>query len=67
MSETVRETLEIDKSGRNTIPDSIREVTDLQGKKAYCQVENYGNNKILITILQRWTPNDTPGRDVIKK
>jgi len=67
MSEVVRDTLEISKTGRCSFCPAIRKITDIQGKKAFCQVENYGKDKILITILQRWTPTDTPGRDVVKK
>lgn len=57
MTETVRETCEIGTDGRNTIPNAVQRAVNIKGKKAYCQVENYGENKILFTILSRWEPN----------
>jgi len=63
----VRETSELSEDGRNTMPESIRKARDVMGKKAYLQWETYGKDKILITILTKWSPQKTPGRDVMKK
>jgi hypothetical protein len=65
--EIVRDTLEIGTDGRLTVQEPIRKVVGIFGMKAYCQIENYGKNKILITILNRWKPTDGPGRDVVRK
>lgn len=70
MGETsiIRETSELGVNGRITIPDKVREAVDVKGKKAYCQIENYGKDKVLITILNRWQPSHRgPGKDVVKK
>jgi bifunctional DNA-binding transcriptional regulator/antitoxin component of YhaV-PrlF toxin-antitoxin module len=66
--ETVRETATIQPDGRTTIPDAIRKAVNIYEQKAFCQVENYGKDKILLTILSRWTPTKRgPGKDVVKK
>jgi bifunctional DNA-binding transcriptional regulator/antitoxin component of YhaV-PrlF toxin-antitoxin module len=66
--ETVREVMTLGADGRMTIPDKVRRITDLINKKAFCTVENYGRDKILIIIESRWTPSARtgPGRDFIK-
>lgn len=56
MSEPARDTVEIQADGRTTIPVSVRKEIDLMGKKAWCQVENYGKDKVLLTILNRFEP-----------
>jgi len=66
-TEIVRETLEISEDGRTTIKENLRKVLDIDGKKAFCQIENYGKDKIVITILNRWVPiKRGPGKDVVK-
>ena len=66
--ETVRETMTLGADGRMTVPDKVRKKTDVYNKKAFCTVENYGPNKILITIESRWIPGHSgPGRDVVEK
>lgn len=57
MTETVRETCEGGADGRMTIPDAVQRAVNIKGKKVYYQVENYGENKILLTILNRWEPD----------
>jgi hypothetical protein len=54
MAEVERDTVEIQADGRTTIPVSVRKVVDLMGKKAWCQVENYGKDKVLLTIMNRF-------------
>lgn len=54
--------------GRTTIPDAIRKAVNIEGLKAICEVENYGENKILLTILTRFKPTKrNPGKDVVKR
>lgn len=67
--EKVRETVTIQADGRMTIPDIVRKATNIYGQKAFCQIENYGKDKILLTILNRWEPPKTkgPGKDMVKK
>jgi len=69
MSE-VRDTITVQADGRTTIPDSVRAARGIKGKKAFCQVETFGKDKILLTIMSTWTPNPKrkgPGRDVLHK
>jgi len=69
-SEIVRDTVTIQADGRMTIPDGVRKAVNIQGQKAFCQAENYGKDKILLTIMNRWTPNPHtkgPGKDVVSK
>ena len=40
---TVSASLTIAEDGRTTIPDKIRSQTDMEGKQAFCNVENYGH------------------------
>ena len=66
--EVARATMTLGADGRLTIPDEVRKKTDIYNKKAFCTVENYGQNKILITIESRWTPgHGGPGRDYQKR
>jgi len=66
-TETIRETCEMELAGRIVIPYTLRQALNLLNVKAYCQVENYGEDKILITILRRWVPSKKgPGKDVVK-
>lgn len=67
-AETVRDTVTIQLDGRITIPDEVRKAINIYGHKAFCQIENYGENKILLTVLSRWTPTHrTPGKDMVIK
>lgn len=54
--ETVRAVLTVLEDGRLTIPRSVRKIVGIDERKAFCQVENYGKDKILLTILNRWQP-----------
>jgi len=68
--EVVRDTVTIQADGRMTIPDVVRKAVNIQGQKAFCQAENYGKDKILLTIMNRWTPNPRtkgPGKDIVTK
>jgi len=66
-TEIVRETLEIAEDGRTTIKETIRKAVDIVDKKAFCQIENYGKDKIVITILSRWQPTRRgPGKETTK-
>lgn len=67
-TKTVRDTVTLQADGRMTIPDEVRKAVNVYGQKAFLQVENYGKDKILITVLSRWSPtNRGPGKDVVKK
>lgn len=69
-TETVRDTVTIQTDGRMTIPDEVRKAVKIYGQKAFCQAENYGPDKILLTIMSRWTPNPRtkgPGKDIVTK
>jgi bifunctional DNA-binding transcriptional regulator/antitoxin component of YhaV-PrlF toxin-antitoxin module len=68
--EPVRGTMTVQADGRTTIPDSVREARGLKGKKAFFEVETFGKDKILLTIMSTWTPDPKrkgPGRDVLHK
>jgi bifunctional DNA-binding transcriptional regulator/antitoxin component of YhaV-PrlF toxin-antitoxin module len=54
--EVARETAEINARGRTTIPKCVRKAIGLLDKKAWCQFENYGKDKIVITIMNRYEP-----------
>lgn len=43
--------------GRTTLPNAICKEADINGKRAFCQIEMYGKDKMLLTILSRWSPN----------
>jgi len=70
-TEHVRDTIEIAPDGRNTIPESIRIKLELVGLKVYAEIETYGPNKFLVTILNKWKPPDPkwtgPGKGTVKK
>lgn len=53
----------IQTDGRVTIPDKVRKALKLEGMKAFCAVENYGEDKILLTVLSRWEPNKNEGSE----
>jgi len=70
VSEVVRDTVTIQADGRMTIPDGVRKAVNIQGQKAFCQAENYGKDKILLTIMSVWEPPKTkrnPGKDILEK
>jgi bifunctional DNA-binding transcriptional regulator/antitoxin component of YhaV-PrlF toxin-antitoxin module len=56
MAEPIRETLTLQPDGRLVVPDAIRQALNVKGLKAFCQIEVYGKDKALITILTRWEP-----------
>lgn len=69
-TETVRDTVTVQADGRMTIPGDVRKAVGIYGQKAFCQAENYGADKILLTIMNRWTPpknKRNPGKDIITK
>jgi len=67
-TETVRDTVTIQLDGRVTIPDEVRKAVNIYGQKGFCNIENYGKDKILLTVLSRWKPtNRTPGKDMVIK
>jgi len=67
MTETIRKTVTIQPEGRMVIPDEIREILNIKNQKAFCQIEVYGKDKALITILTRWNPDHrNPGQDRVK-
>ncbi len=57
MTEKIRETCEGGADGRITIPAKIQHAVNIKGQKFYCQAENYGKDKILLTIMSRWAPD----------
>jgi hypothetical protein len=70
VKETVRDTITVQADGRTTIPDSVRVAIGIDKQKAFCQVETYGKDKFLVTVLTKWMPNPQrkgPGRDVLHK
>ncbi len=56
---TTRKNMTVQPSGRSKVPDDIRKVVKIDGKKAYCKVTEYGSDKILLTILHRCEPSET--------
>lgn len=52
-----RKTCEVGADARMTIPEAVARGADIKHKKAFCQAENYGKDKILLTILSRWEPD----------
>jgi len=58
----------IQADGRLCIPDSILNTLDIMDKKAFVDIEIYGKDKIVVTIIGKWTPSKrSPGKDVVKK
>jgi bifunctional DNA-binding transcriptional regulator/antitoxin component of YhaV-PrlF toxin-antitoxin module len=55
--ETVRDTITVQADGRTTIPNSVRVAVGIDKQKAFCQVENFGKDKFLVTVLTKWMPN----------
>lgn len=59
MTEKARQTITLQQDGRSTVTGDIRKAVDINGKKAYCKVEEFGNSKVLLTILHRCDPFQT--------
>lgn len=53
MTEKNRQTITVQADGRATITGPIRKAVQIDGKKAYCKVDRYGDDKFLLTILHR--------------
>lgn len=70
MTEQIRETAQMQADGRICIPRDILKALDVLNKKAWCECETYGKDKILITVLSKWMPpekNSSPTRDRLVK
>lgn len=48
-------TQEIPEDGRMTMAEEIRKKVGVYDKVAFCEAQNIGKDKILVTILHRWT------------
>lgn len=59
MTERVHQTMTLQKDGRSTVTGDIRKAVNIEGKKAYCKVQEFGKDKVLLTILHRCDPFET--------
>jgi hypothetical protein len=56
MAEHIRETAQLQPDGRVCIPNKILKALGAVDQKAFLECETYSKDKILITILSKWTP-----------